>query len=47
MNPCSMMYSSTESLNQPETQAWDNWIKELIQDEGGPVLAQISIHSFG
>jgi len=45
-NPCSATYASTAPLNQEETMAWDKWIKEVMDYEGGELAAQISVHSY-
>jgi len=44
-NSCSFSYANTAPMNQPESQAWDAWIKK-IQKHAGPLMAQLSIHSY-
>lgn len=45
-NPCNFEYPSTQSFDQPEAKAYADWL-ELLNEQGGKIAAQISVHSFG
>ncbi|CBY09143.1 unnamed protein product [Oikopleura dioica] len=41
---CMITYADTTPISQPETKAWDSWIRELHEEK--PVSAQISVHTY-
>ena len=45
-NPCNFEYPSTQPLDQPEAQAYVDWL-ERLSGQGGQIVSQISVHAFG